>query len=466
MLKQKQGRNITSGNLFKGIVTYAIPLFLSALIQTLFTAADTAVVGNFADSIAVASIGAGNPVISLLVNSFVAFGSGASIIISREIGADDRDAVKKSVDTAMIFAVALGVVLTVFAEVLAVPILNRMDCPEECFDSAVLYMKLYMLGTPFMMVYNFAAAIIRAEGDSSRPLMYIIISGAVNVVTNVLLCLILPNKVAAVAIATVLSQIVSAVLAVVRLIAKKDGICRLSLRSLRFHGRSLGEIVRYGIPLAAATVVYPLANMQIQPAINSFGAANLAGCTAASNLDGLTNCLHSAFGATCVTFVSQNLGAKNRKRVEKTILICTVCSFASGLVLGAGATYGFAEELLGLFLPGETESIQYGFKRMQYVNAFMWISAINGCIGGSLQAFGYPTFSTLNGVVSVLGFRIVWMNVFYPKNPTIDMLYVCYTISWSLLLLVNLTLFFFVFKKYRRREKLREQRELEKAKTA
>ena len=210
-------------------MTYAIPLFLSALIQTLFTAADTAVVGNFADSIAVASIGAGNPVISLLVNSFVAFGSGASIIISREIGADDRDAVKKSVDTAMIFAVVLGVVLAVFAEVLAVPILNRMDCPEECFDSAVLYMKLYMLGTPFMMVYNFAAAIIRAEGDSSRPLMYIIISGVVNVVTNVLLCLVLPNKVAAVAIATVLSQIVSATLSVTRLMTKKDGICRLSL---------------------------------------------------------------------------------------------------------------------------------------------------------------------------------------------------------------------------------------------
>ena len=466
MLKQKQGRNITSGNLFKGIVTYAIPLFLSALIQTLFTAADTAVVGNFADSIAVASIGAGNPVISLLINGFVGFASGASIIISHEIGAGNKEAVKKSVDTAMIFALILGLAITGFAFSLAVPILNMMDCPQECFDSAVLYMKLYMLGTPFMMIYNFAAAIIRAEGDSTRPLVYIIISGTVNVVTNVILCLILPNKVAAVAIATVLSQVVSATLSVVRLITKKEGICRLNLRTIRFHGKSMGEIVRYGIPLAAATVVYPLANMQIQPAINSYGAANLAGCTAATNLDGLTNCLHSAFGATCVTFVSQNLGAKNRKRVEKTILICTACSFVSGLVLGTGATYGFAEELLGLFLPGEAESIQYGFKRMQYVNAFMWISAINGCIGGSLQAFGYPTFSTLNGLVSVLGFRIVWMNVFYARNPNIDMLYVCYTISWTINLLINLTLFFFVFKKYRRREKLREQREQEKPETA
>ena len=466
MLKQKQGRNITSGNLFKGIVSYAIPLFLSALIQTLFTAADTAVVGNFADSIAVASIGAGNPVISLLVNSFVAFGSGASIIISREIGAGDRDAVKKSVDTAMIFAVVLGIVITVFAEVLAVPILSMMDCPEECFDSAVLYMKIYMLGTPFMMLYNFSAAIIRAEGDSTRPLVYIIISGTVNVVTNVLLCLVLPNKVAAVAIATVLSQVVSSTLSLTRLMTKKDGFCRLSIRTLCFHGKSMGEIVRYGIPLAVATVVYPLANMQIQPAINSYGAANLAGCTAATNLDGLTNCLHSAFGATCVTFVSQNIGAKNRSRVEKTIFICTACSILSGLVLGAGATYGFGKQLLGLFLPGEIESIEYGFKRMQYVNAFMWISAINGCIGGALQAFGYPTFSTLNGLVSVLGFRILWMNVFYVRNPNIDMLYVCYTISWSINLLINLTLFFFVFRKYRRREKLREQRELEKAESA
>lgn len=463
MARKLKERNIISGNLFKGIILYAIPLFLSALIQTLFTAADTAVVGNFADGLAVASIGAGNPVISLLINGFVAFGSGASIIISREIGAQDKDAVKKSVDTAMIFALFLGIVLTGFGLVLAVPVLSVMDCPEECFDSAVLYMKLYMLGTPAMMVYNFAAGIIRAEGDSTRPLIYIIISGIINVVTNILLCLMLPNKVAAVAIATVLSQVVSAVLSVTRLATKKDGICRLSFRNLRFHGKSLVEIVRYGIPLAAATVVYPLANMQIQPAINSYGAANLAGCTAATNLDGLSNCLHSAFGATCVTFVSQNFGACNRKRVEKSILICTACSFVSGLVLGLVTTYGFAEELLGLFLPGEVESIQYGFKRMQYVNAFMWISAINGCVSGSLQAFGYPTFSTLNGVISVLGFRILWMNVFYVKNPTIDMLYVCYTISWSISLLVNVILFFFVFKKYRRREKLREQRALEEA---
>ena len=462
MLKQKQGSNITSGNLFKGIVTYAIPLFLSALVQNLFTAADTAVVGNFADGIAVASIGAGKPVISLLIDGFVGFASGMSIIIAREVGADNKEAVKKSVDTAMIFAAVLGLVITVFAVMLAVPILNRMNCPEECFNSAVLYMKLYILGTPAMMIYNFAAAIIRAEGDSARPLVYIIISGIVNVATNIILCLILPDKVAAVAIATVFSQALSAILSVARLATKKDGICCLSFRSIRFCGRSLSQIVRYGIPLTVAQVVYPLANMQIQPAINSYGAANLAGATAASSLDGLTNCLHNAFGTTCVTFVSQNLGAKNRKRVEKTILICTACSFVSGLVLGLGTTYGFAEELLGLFLPGETESIWYGFKRMQYVNAFMWISAINGCVAGSLQAFGYPAFITLNGVVSVLGFRILWMNVFYAKNPNIDMLYVCYTISWSLRLLINLILFAFVFRKYRRREIQREQQELGK----
>ena len=463
MLKREKGRNITSGNLFHGILQYAFPLFLSALIQTLFTAADTAVVGNFADSVAVASIGAGNPVISLLTSAFMAFASGASIIISREIGAQDRDAVKKSVDTAMIFSVALGVAITGFAFPLAVPVLGLMDCPTECVESAVLYMRLYLLGIPAMMIYNVAAAIIRAAGDSTRPLIYIIISGTVNVVTNVLLCMVLPNKVAAVAIATVLSQVVSAIMSVTRLVRKTDGICKLSLRDMHFHGRSLGEIVRYGIPLGVATLVYPLANMQIQPAINSFGAKNLAGATAACNLDGLGNCLQSAFATTCVTFVSQNVGAKNRKRVEKSILICTSCACASGLVLGLLTGLVFPEELLGIFLPGDTESIFYGCKRMEYVNRHMWISAFNGCIGGALQAFGYPTFSTINGLVSVLGFRIVWMNIFYPRNPTVDMLYVCYTISWCISLVVNMSLFVVVFKRFRRREKLREQREAEKA---
>ena len=454
MLKQSRGKNITSGNLFLGILQFAIPLYISSLVQNLFTAADTAIAGNFADGLAVAAIGAGNPVINLLINCFVSFATGAGMIVARAVGSKDGKRVKESVDTAMVFALALGIFLTVAALILSEPVLKVMKCPEECFDGAVLYMNIYMLGTPALMVYNFAAGVIRAEGDSTRPLIYIMISGAVNVVTNLILCLVLPNKVAAVAIATVLSQTISAALAVNRLMTKQDGLCRLSLKGLVFRGKVLVEVVRYGLPLSVAAAIYPIANLQIQPAINSYGAANLAGVTAANTIDTVTNALQVSFNSTCVTFMSQNIGAHNRKRVEKTIVLCGLCAFVSGLVIGLLTAHVFSKQLLGIFLPDYPEAIWYGQKKMFYTTAFYWLAALVGCVGSAVQAFGYPAWSTLNNLLSVLGFRIVWMNFVYNKAPSIDKLYVCYTISWGLTCLIGIVLFVFAYRKYRQKERL------------
>lgn len=454
MWKQNRSKNITSGNLFVGILQFAIPLYISSLAQNLFTAADTAIVGNFADGLAVAAIGAGNPVISLLIGCFVSFATGAGMIVARAIGSKDTVRVKQTVDTSMVFALALGVFLTVAALALSKPVLGMMNCPEECFDGAVLYMNIYMLGTPALMVYNFASAIIRAEGDSTRPLIYIMLSGAVNVVTNIILCLLLSNKVAAVAIATVLSQTISAALAMVRLMTKTDGLCRFSLQGLTFQGRVLAEVFRYGFPLSVATAIYPIANLQIQPAINSYGAANLAGVTAANTIDTVTNALQTSFNSTCVTFMSQNIGAHNRKRVEKSIVLCGICAVISGLVIGLLTAHVFSEQLLGIFLPDYPEAIFYGQKKMFYTTAFYWLAAIMGWLGSAVQAFGYPVLSTLNNLVSVLGFRIVWMNFIYNKAPSIDLLYVCYTISWGLTCVINIGLFVFAYRKYRQKERL------------
>ena len=452
MLKQKQGKNITSGNLFVGILQFAIPLYISSLVQNLFTAADTAIAGNFADGMAVAAIGAGNPVINLLIGCFVSFATGAGMIVARAIGSKDALRTKEAVDTSMVFALALGVFLTVAALFLSRPVLNVMKCPAECFDGAVLYMNIYMLGTPALMVYNFASAIIRAEGDSTRPLIYIMISGAVNVVTNLLLCLALPNKVAAVAIATVVSQTISAVLAVRRLMTKTDGLCRFSLKGLVLRGKVLADVFRYGFPLSVAAAIYPIANLQIQPAINSYGAANLAGVTAANTIDTVTNALQTSFNSTCVTFMSQNIGAHNRERVKKTIILCGLCAIVSGLVIGLLTAHVFSEELLGIFLPDFPEAILYGQKKMQYTTAFYWLAAIVGWLGSAVQAFGYPALSTLNNLVSVLGFRIIWMNFIYCKAPSVDLLYVCYTISWALTGLINVGLFLYASHRYREKE--------------
>ena len=457
MFKQTRSKNITSGNLFLGILQFAIPLYISSLVQNLFTAADTAIAGNFADGLAVAAIGAGNPVINLLIGCFVSFATGAGMIVARAVGSKDESCIKESVDTAMVFSVVLGVALTVAALIFSTPVLRIMKCPEECFHGAVLYMNIYMLGTPALMVYNFASAIIRAEGDSTRPLVYIMISGAVNVVTNLLLCLVLANKVAAVAIATVLSQTISAALAVNRLMTKTDGPCKFSLKSLTFRGKVLGEVFRYGFPLSVAAAIYPIANLQIQPAINSYGAANLAGVTAANTIDTVTNALQVSFNSTCVTFMSQNIGAHNRKRVEKTIVLCGLCAIISGLVIGLLTAHVFSEQLLGIFLPDYPEAIWYGQKKMIYTTAFYWLAAIVGWLGSAVQAFGYPTLSTINNLVSVLGFRIIWMNFIYCKAPSVDLLYVCYTISWALTGLINVGLFIYAYRKYRQKERLYSQ---------
>ena len=453
MLKQNRNKNITSGNLFLGILQFAIPLFISTLVQNLFTAADTAIAGNFAGGGAVAAIGAGNPVITLLVGSFTAFATGTGIVVAKYVGARDAQNIKNTVDTAVLFAGAFGVALMVASMFLSVPVLKVMDSPAECFDDAVLYLRIYMVGVPASMVYNFAAAIIRAEGDSSRPLVYIMISGTINVVTNVLLCLILPNKVAAVAIATVLSQVVSATLAMNHLMRKKDGFCKFSLKNATFKFRSLGEILRYGIPLVVSTAIYPLANLQIQPAINSFGAANLAGGTAVISIDSVSGALQSAFNSTCVTFMAQNIGAHNKKRAMQAFWLSGLCSMLSGLVLGNLCGRVFSEELLELFLPDYPEAVAMGQIRLRYTTSNNWLSAIMGWISASLQALGYPAFTTVNNLVCVLGFRIVWMNFVYPLNPVVEMLYICYLVSWSLTTVFGSVVLVIAFKKYKQKER-------------
>lgn len=444
----------STGRLFVEILKFTIPLFLSTVMQNLFTAADTLVAGNFADGLAVASIGGSTPVINLLINCFVSFATGAGIIVARAIGSRDTVKVKESVDTAIVFSLLLGAVLTVAALILSEPALKIMKCPEECFDGAVLYMNIYMLGTPALMLYNFASAIIRAEGDSTRPLIYIMIAGVVNVAIKIVLCLLLPNKVAAVAVATVLGQILSASLVLGRLMRKKDGLCRFSIRGITFRGRALGEIFKFGIPLSVAAAIYPIANLQIQPAINSYGAANLAGITAANTIDTMTNALSNSFSTTCVTFMSQSIGAHNRERVKKTIVLCGVSTIITGLIIGQLTAKVFSEELLGLFLPDFPEAIWYGQKKMQYTTAFYWLSATLAWLGSAVQAYGYPTTTTVNNLVSVLGFRIVWMNFVYNKAPSIDMLYVCYTISWGLICLVNIGMFIYASRKYKQKEDL------------
>lgn len=428
--------DILHGNLLRSIIVYTIPLLLVNLLQSLFSSVDIMVLGFVADTGAVASVGATTSLTSLLVNAFFGISAGAKVVLARLIGEGENERVQKTVSTSMITAVAIGFLTGVAGVILAPTFLRLTNCPAECFDGALLYMRLYIAAAPILMVYNFGTAVLNVSGDSQRPLYYMMLSGALNVVLNFVLCWILPQKVAAVAIATVVSQLVGAVLLVRRMLCM-DGPCRLRLRSLQWGWAEFKKIMVNGLPLCLTTSLYPIANLQIQSAINSFGTATIAGNSASASIETLiANVSYTAWASSTVVFVGQNLGARNQKRVKQTLVYMLTIVIVLDLFLDVLASL-FSQPLLQLYVYEDTAAVLAGQTRMRYTVYFHVICAINGVLSHMIQAFGYSFFTTASSIVSVLLFRIFWMAAVYPSNPTYDMLCRCFLVSWCLVLAAN-----------------------------
>ena len=445
----------TEGNLLPKILLYAFPLILSTLIQQLFNAVDIMVLGNMADEVAVASVTATSSIVSLFVNSFVGLASGSRVVLARQIGAKDHERVRKTTDTSLILAVGIGIAVAAICFFASPWFLDLTNCPPECRDEALLYVRIYAMAAPFIMLYNFGSSAVTASGDTQRPLYYIIIGGAANVVLNVVLCLILPQKVIAVAIATAVSQIISAALISRRLI-KMDGPCRVVIRKMRFCGKALGDILRFGLPMLLTNAIFPISNLQIQSAINSFGVAATAGNGAASTIESIISSTSAPFGTTVATFVGQNIGAQKPDRVKKsfydvlivTVLICGTISVAAFLT---------GEFWLGLIVGKENQTaITYGLIRMSCTTLFYVIAGVNNVYGGALQAHGYSTFSAINSIFCVLIFRTIWMQTVYVNcsgledNRRFFMVVVCFTVAWAIRMVANVVGFAFVRMKYNR----------------
>ena len=446
---------ITKGPLLKSIIRFAIPIMIASIVQNLFHSADMIILGNMADSIAVASVGATANIISLVVQGFIALAFGTSVLLAQAIGAKEEARIKKIVDTSIYFSLACGIFVALMGNIVAIPLLRALGCPENCFDGAVVYLRIYMCGAPALLVYNFGAAIIRAEGDSKRPLMHAIISGLVNVGLNIILCSIMKEKVAAVAISTITSQMIGAFLVIHRL-THKDGNCSFAFKNSSFSFPDLASMLRFAIPSALTHMMYPIATLQITSTINSFGAECVAGGSAATNIEVLTSSVFGAFSTALITFMSQNIGAENRKRVEGSIIRCAILAVAIASI-GPIIYFFFGEEVLSLYVPGDELAIYYGMKRLKYVLAFQMIAALNGVFAASIQAFGHPFLSTIESVITVLAFRIFWMNFIYPHYETIDALLFCFTCSWILHLILISATFAFAFTRYRRHAILREK---------
>ncbi len=395
--------DVLEGNLYRSIIRYCIPLLLMGLIQKLFNAVDVMVLGMVADTTAVASVGATSNVIHLLVDTFFGLSVGSRIVLARLLGAKDEERTGKTASTSLILAVALGLITAVLGWLFAPYFLEWTNCPAECVDGALLYIRIYLIGAPAILLYNFASAIIQVSGDANRPMIYMMISGAANVILNFALCMILEQKVAAVAIATLVSQVIGAALALAWLF-REEGALQLRFKTMRWSGEALRLILKNGLPVAVYSAMYPIANLQIQTQVNSFGAAYMAATTVTSNLDSILSAVAITPLVTAIaTFAGQNLGAGNRERVTRTFLFCTAVSASMNLILGILGNV-FSRPLTLLFLSDEA-AIAAARTRLLFVMLPHIIAGVHGCLSRAIQTFGYSTFVTVNSIVTVIGFR-------------------------------------------------------------
>ena len=398
----------TEGRLLPKIFLYAFPLILSTLIQQLFNAVDLVVLGNMADDVAVASVGATTSIVSLLVTSFVGLASGTRVVLARLIGARDDENVRKTTDTSLLLSVGLGVVLAIIGFLFAPWFLDITKCPVECYDGALIYIRIYVVGAPFILLYNFGSSAVTAAGDTKRPLYYIMISGLINIVLNIILCLVLPQKVIAVAVATVFSQVIGSFLIMKRLL-EIDGPCRVVIRKMRFNLGALGQVLRFGLPMMLTNALFPLSNLQITEAINSFGYLATAGNSAASTIETILSATSAPFGTTAATFIGQNIGAQKPDRVKKSFYLCLVLSVLIGGSIGV-LTYYTGSFWLGFIVGhGNTVAIKYGLIRMSCTTLFYIVNCVNAVYSNALQAHGYSAFSAINSVFCVFIFRFIWM---------------------------------------------------------
>jgi len=450
MLRLLQPKKIdaTKGPILSSLLIYAIPIIISVLVQDLFNTVDMVVLANMADSVAYASVGATSTITMLIINSFFGLSTGVKILLSHYWGAGDKENVQKTINTSISMSFLLGLIIAFFGVLFAPMFLTAVKCPEECMAGAALYIRLYVAAAPAILVYNFGAAVIRSMGDSQRPLYYIIICGLVNIILNVILCLILPQKVAAVAIATVTSQILGAILVVRRVCALKE-FGNFDLRHMRVDFSIFKKILRHGLPVAISSSLFPLANLQIVTAVNSFGVSGIAGNTAAHTLEKFTAALGNGFGAATIAFVGQNLGAEKKERVKSSIFHCLWISTLSSGVFGF-LLYLTADFWLAILQPNDPVAADFAKIRMLYLLCFYALNGLIHVFSGILQAYGYTILNTATSLTTVLVFRTLWMQLIYPHFETYPVLMQCFTVSLILRALAYFIFFIMVWRKYQK----------------
>ena len=443
-MKKSYEINMCEGPILGKVLIFSIPLMLSGILQLLFNAADVIVVGRFAGSQSLAAVGSTSALINLLINVFMGFSVGVNVLVARYYGGRKERDVSETVHTAVTLSLVCGLILVAVGLALTRLLLELMGTPDDVIDKAVLYMQIYFIGMPANMLYNFGSAILRAVGDTKRPLYYLSAAGVVNVILNLISVIIFHMDVAGVALATIISQAISAV-CVLRCLMRHESCLKIRLGELKIHKEKLMGIVKVGLPAGMQGAIFSISNVLIQSSVNSFGSIAMAGNTAAQNIEGfIYNAMVAVYQAN-LSFTSQNYGAGKFSRINRIMFICIGVVSVVGFSIGVLA-YGAGTSLLSIY-SSDPEVIAYGMTRLQIIGLTYFTCGIMDTMVGSIRGIGYSVLPMLVSLTGACLFRIIWIFTIFQWSHTLLTLYISYPASWVLTATAHIVCFFLIRKK-------------------
>lgn len=446
MQKRHYQIDMCSGTLWNKLLMFALPLIASSMLQLLFNAADVVVVGWFAGKEALAAVGSNTSLINLLVNLFIGLSVGTNVVVARDLGAGRHDNVSRSVHTSITLALISGVIMTIFGVVMVRQLLVWMSSPTDVIDLSTVYLRIYFFGMPANLLYNFGAAILRAQGDTQRPLYFLTIAGIINAALNLFFVVVLGMDVDGVAFATIISQYISALL-VLRCLMREEGPLRVDLKKLGLEWSVVKRILRVGLPAGFQGIIFSLSNVVIQSALNSFDdAVVVAGSAASANIEGFVYAAMNAFYQTALTFSGQNYGAGKCERVDKVLILCQCFSMGTGLVLGSLA-YFFGNQLAAIYAPGEPDVIAQAVLRLSLICFPYFLCGFMDTMVGVLRGIGYSVGPMIVSLIGACGLRLVWVATVFRMYPSPAVLYTSYPVTWVITGLVHLVVFLRVRKR-------------------
>lgn len=433
-----------NGSIMDKLISFSLPLMVSGILQLAFNAVDIIVVGRFSGSQALAAVGSTTALINVFTNLFIGISLGANVLAARFYAAGKDREMSETVHTSITLALISGIMMAVIGVLLAKWALEIMGTPDDVIGQSALYMRIYFMGMPFFMLYNYGAAILRAIGDTKRPLIFLIISGIANAALNMILVILFHMGVAGVAIGTIISQLISCVL-VLTCLYRSEGSYQLRFSKLKINGAYMEQIFQVGVPAGIQSTVINLSNALLQSSVNSFGSIAMAGYTAANNILGFLYMSVNSITQACMSFTSQNYGAGKPKRMDRVLIDCMILSCGILLVLGTCA-YMFGPEILRIYT-SEAEVIKNGMAIFSCTTITYFLCGIMDLFPGALRGMGYSTVPMILSVLGTVGTRIVWIFMIFPSHRALDLLFISYPASWFITIVMQVICYWFVRKK-------------------